>query len=84
MVNITDFKEEGKKKYLTVAIVSNAVDRTALITGEATIEDYKSKQGNPFKKLAIPVDFNGESYILGVYADIGQRIGLSFGLETRD
>lgn len=83
MVNISDFKEE-KTVYLTVMDVMNATDRVAVITGEATVQDFTSKSGNPFKKLVIPVEFGGKSVLLGVYADVGQRIALSYGLETRD
>lgn len=84
MVNISDFKEE-KTVYLTVMDVMNATDRTAVVTAEATVQDFTSKKsGKTFRKLVIPVDFCGRPYLLGVYADIGQRIALSFGLETRD
>ena len=82
MVDISGFKEE-KALYLTVVDVYNSEDKTAVITGEAVIADFKSKAGNAFKKLVIPVSFNGGKYLLGVYADVGQRIGLSYGLETK-
>lgn len=83
MVNISEFKEE-KQVYLSVMDVMNATDRNAVITGEADIQEFKSQSGKAFKKLVIPVSFNGKPYLLGVYADVGQRIALSFGSETKD
>lgn len=82
MVNITDFKEE-KKPFVTVMDVMNATNRTAVVTDEANVLEFKSLSGSPYKKLVIPVVFDGKDAKIGVYADVGQRIALHLGHETK-
>ena len=81
MVNVKEFKEQ-KKNFITVMDVMNAKERTATITEEATIQEFKSVAGNTFKKLIIPVLFEGQESKLGVYADVSQRIALMLGEES--
>lgn len=82
MVNISEFKEE-KKPFITVMDVMNARERTAVVTDEAVITEFKNTQGNKYKKLIVPVIFDGKQSQIGVYADVSQRLSLELGPETK-
>lgn len=84
MVNVSEFKPKPNKKFIDVIDVVNAKSREAVINGEAEIKDFKALNGEIYKKLVIPVVFEGKEMKIGVYEAVSDRLGGILGYETKD